>query len=63
MDLIVSATSRSAQSLGLERVIGRIAPCYEADIIATDGDPTTEIEATLRVRFVMRGGVIYRYDQ
>ena len=63
MDVIVSATSRSAESLGLDKEIGRIAPGFEADIIATDGDPSAEIEATLRVRFVMRGGIIYRYDQ
>ena len=63
MDVIVSATSRSAESLGLGKEIGRIAPGFEADLIATDGDPSKEIEATLRVRFVMRGGIIYRYDQ
>ena len=63
MDVIVSATSRSAESLGLGKEIGRIAPGFEADLIATDGDPSNEIEAMLRVRFVMRGGIIYRYDQ
>ena len=63
MDVIVSATSMSAASLGLEHRIGTIAPGFDADIIATDGDPSKEIEATLRVRFVMRGGIVYRYDQ
>ncbi len=62
MDAIVSATSRAAESLGLEREIGRIAPGYTADIIATMGDPSLEIEATQRVSFVMRGGRIYRND-
>lgn len=62
MDVLVSATSRAAASLGLEQEIGRIAPGFAADIIATDGDPASEIEATLRVSFVMRGGVIYRDD-
>ena len=28
----------------------------EADLIALDGNPLTEIEAVKRVRFVMRGG-------
>lgn len=62
MDALVSATSRAAESLGLEKEIGRIAVGFAADIIATDGDPSVEIEATQRVRFVMRRGVIYRND-
>jgi imidazolonepropionase-like amidohydrolase len=62
MDAIVSATSRAAESLRLEREIGRIAVGYRADIIATEGDPSVEIEAAGRVRFVMRDGVIYRND-
>lgn len=62
MDAIVSATSRAAESMGLGREFGRIAPGYAADIIATDGDPSTEIEASQRVSFVMRAGSIYRND-
>lgn len=62
MDAIVSATSRAAESLNLAKDIGRVAVGYAADLIATDGDPSTEIEATQRVRFVMRGGQILRND-
>ena len=62
MDAIVSATSLAAESLGLEHEIGRIAVGYVADLIATEGDPSTEIEATQRVSFVMRAGHIYRND-
>ena len=62
MDAIVSATSRAAESLGLEREIGRIAVGYRADVIATEGDPSVEIEATQRVAFVMRNGIVYRND-
>lgn len=62
MDAIVSATSRAAESLGLDREIGRLAVGYAADIIATAGDPSVEIEASQRVRFVMRGGRIYRNE-
>ena len=62
MDAIISATSRAAESLRLDKEIGRVAVGYAADLIATDGDPSTEIEATQRVRFVMRGGQILRND-
>ncbi|MBL0170060.1 MAG: amidohydrolase family protein [Gemmatimonadaceae bacterium] len=62
MEALVSATSLAAESLGLEQEIGRIAIGYSADMIATDGDPSREIEATQRVRFVMRNGRIYRND-
>ena len=63
MDAIVSATSRAAESLRLGEQIGRIAVGYQADIIATDGNPVAEIEATQRVVFVMRSGVVYRRDR
>lgn len=60
MAAIVSATSLAAASLGLEREIGTLASGFEADLIATDGDPGTDITALRRVRFVMRSGIVYR---
>jgi imidazolonepropionase-like amidohydrolase len=62
MDAIASATSRAAESLGLGASLGRIAVGYDADLVATDGDPSREIEALRRVRFVMRGGKVYRNE-
>jgi imidazolonepropionase-like amidohydrolase len=60
MAAIVSATSLAAESLNLDKTIGRIATGYQADIIAVDGDPTTDITALTRVMFVMRDGKIYK---
>lgn len=60
MAAIVTATSMAATSLGLEKEIGTVAPGFEADLIATDGDPGKDITALRRVRFVMRAGVAYR---
>lgn len=56
MAAIVSATSLAAESLGLADRIGSIAPGYEADLIALDGDPLHDITALERVAFVMIGG-------
>jgi len=60
MDAIVSGTSRAAESLRLEKEIGRIAPGMAADIIAVSGDPLQDIDALLRVGFVMKGGKVYK---
>ena len=60
MDAIVSATSLAAESLNLDKTIGRLAPGYQADIIAVDGDPITDITALTRVVFVMRNGTVYK---
>jgi imidazolonepropionase-like amidohydrolase len=58
MDVITSATSVTAKALGLDR-LGVIAPGFDADIIATKGDPSKDIGATRNIVFVMRGGVAF----
>lgn len=60
MTAMVSANSLGAEALGLGNRIGRIAPGFEADIIALDGDPLKDITAVRRVVFVMKGGVVYK---
>lgn len=60
MDAIVSATSLAAESLGLAEAIGRIAPGYEADLVAVAGNPLADVTAVRDVRFVMKGGGVYR---
>ncbi len=60
VDVITSATSLSAESMGLGASIGRVAPGYAADLVAFDGDPRNDPQSFLRVAFVMKGGVVYR---
>jgi imidazolonepropionase-like amidohydrolase len=60
MSALVSANSLGAEALGLGDRVGSIAPGFEADIIALDGDPLKDITAVRRVVFVMKGGVVYK---
>jgi len=62
MDAIVAATSLNARALGLGDRIGAITPGLEADLVAVEGDPSTDITALRQVRFVMKGGRVERYD-
>ena len=60
MKAMVSANSLGAEALGMANQIGSIAPGMQADIIALEGNPLTDITAVRRVVFVMKGGVVYK---
>ena len=60
MDAIVGMTSLAAESMGLGKEIGAIAMGLNADLVAVEGDPTQDITALQRVRFVMRNGKVYK---
>jgi imidazolonepropionase-like amidohydrolase len=60
IEAILSATRNAADLLGAAEHVGSIQKGRYADIIAVDGDPLTNIEEMRRVRFVMKGGAIYK---
>jgi len=55
-----SATSVNARVFQMEDAVGRIRPGLYADLVAVEGNPTEDISALRNVRFVMKGGEIYR---
>jgi imidazolonepropionase-like amidohydrolase len=58
-----SATSIDARVLHMEDKIGQVKVGLFADLIAVEGDPTLVVSALRRVRFVMKGGEVYRNDK
>jgi len=63
MEAIKSLTSLAAESMNLHHEIGAIYPGHAADLVAVEGNPLTDITALQRVRFVMRGGKVYKYER
>jgi imidazolonepropionase-like amidohydrolase len=62
LEAIRSATVRAAELLRMDKEIGSIAPGRFADLIAVQGDPLQNIEAIKKVRFVMKGGDVFKHD-
>ncbi|HTI37561.1 MAG TPA: amidohydrolase family protein [Vicinamibacterales bacterium] len=60
IDALRSATSIATRVLHMDTRIGTIKPGMLADLAAFDGDPTRDISALHHVRFVMKGGTVYR---
>ena len=63
MQAIKSATSVAARLLDQEDSLGAVAPGRYADLVAVAGDPLSDVEEMQRVRFVMKGGEVYRGER
>jgi imidazolonepropionase-like amidohydrolase len=60
MEAIQSATLRAAEMLDRKGELGAVSPGAYADIVAVSGDPLNNIEELKKVKFVMKGGTVYK---
>src|SRR5256884_8902599 len=59
---IQTATINASDLLGPKYLVGALEPGKWADMIAVDGDPTKDVTILEHVKFVMKGGAVYKND-
>src|SRR6266849_868458 len=59
---IQTATINAADLLGWTKTVGTVEVGKWADLIAVDGDPTKDVTTLEHVKFVMKGGTVYKND-
>ena len=57
-----AASLQRGMNFELGKYVGVIEKGRYADLVAVSGDPLADITETERVKFVMKGGVVYRND-
>ncbi|HVN77316.1 MAG TPA: amidohydrolase family protein [Thermoanaerobaculaceae bacterium] len=62
MFAIQAATTHAAELLRQQGNLGVVAPGAYADVIAVNGDPVADVTRLQDVRFVMKGGTVYKLD-
>jgi imidazolonepropionase-like amidohydrolase len=62
LEAVQAATVGAAEHLRITDQAGRIGAGLPADLIAVSGDPLNDVTELERVRFVMKGGVVYRAE-
>jgi len=59
---IQTATVNASDLLGWKDKVGTLEPGKFADMIAVDGDPTKDVTTLEHVKFVMKGGSVYKNE-
>lgn len=58
-----AATVNAAELLGWSDRIGTLEPGKLADLVAVDGNPLTDIRTLENIRFVMKGGIVFKKEK
>ena len=59
---IRAATSEGAQLMGWQDRVGAVEAGKFADLVAVEGDPIADITELERVKFVMKGGHVFKNE-
>ena len=63
LEAIQAATTLAADLLGMADLVGTLEAGKYADLVAVEGNPLHDIATLLRVKFVMKGGLVIKNDQ
>src|SRR5712692_1575864 len=59
---IQAGTINASDLLGWSKQVGALEPGKWADLVAVDGDPTKDVSILEHVKFVMKGGTVYKNE-
>ncbi len=62
LQAVQAATVNAADLLGWQEKVGSLEPGKWADIVAVDGDPLADVKTLENVKFVMKGGQVYKNE-
>ena len=63
MAVLCAATRTNAELMGLDHDLGTLEVGKLADVILVDGDPLADMQALLKVKTIIQGGVVFDPDQ
>ena len=62
LQAILTGTKNAAELLGWGDKMGTVEPGKWADLVAVSGDPLKDITELQRVKFVMKGGLVFKNE-
>lgn len=63
IQVLQAATSVNAKAFQLDDLLGVLKVGLKADLLIVEGDPSNDIKALRKVKFVMKDGVVYRNEK